>query len=58
MGTIAVDVDDGIERKFRKIASITYHKKKGYLGRSITEAMKYWIYVNVAEAEPQTRVGD
>ena len=45
MGTITVNVDDDIERKFRKVADITYHKKKGYLGRSITEAMKYWIYV-------------
>ncbi len=44
MGTITVNVDDDVERRFRKVADITYHKKKGYLGRAITEAMTYWIY--------------
>ncbi len=44
MGTITVNVDDDVERRFREVAGITYHKKKGYLGRAITEAMKYWIY--------------
>ena len=44
MGTITINVDDDVERRFRNVAGRTYHKKKGYLGRAITEAMTYWIY--------------
>ena len=44
MGTITVNVDDDIEGRFREVAGMAYHKKKGYLGKAITEAMKYWIY--------------
>ncbi|OQX55379.1 MAG: hypothetical protein B5M53_04285 [Candidatus Cloacimonas sp. 4484_209] len=44
MGTITVNIDDNVEKKFRKVAGKIYHKKKGYLGRAITEAMKKWLY--------------
>jgi len=44
MGTITVSIDDEVERKFRKIAGKIYHKKKGYLGRTVTEAMRQWVY--------------
>ncbi len=44
MTTITVNVDDDVERGFRKVAGMAYHKKKGYLGKALTEAMKQWIY--------------
>ncbi|MBI2076644.1 MAG: hypothetical protein HYT72_05355 [Candidatus Aenigmarchaeota archaeon] len=43
MGTITVSVDDDVEKKFRKAASTKYGKRKGYLGKAITTAMKIWI---------------
>lgn len=44
MGTITVNVDDRVEQRFREVATATYHKRKGYLGRAITEAMQHWVY--------------
>lgn len=44
MTTITVNVDDDVERRFRKVAGMAYHEKKGYLGKALTEAMKHWIY--------------
>jgi len=43
MGTITVNVDDEIEKKFRKTASSKYGKRKGYLGEAVTEAMETWL---------------
>ena len=43
MGTITVNVKDGVEKEFRKVASITHGGEKGYLGKAITEAMQRWI---------------
>ena len=43
MGTITVNVNDDVEKKFRKAASTKYGTRKGYLGEAITEAMKTWI---------------
>lgn len=43
MGTITVNVDDDVERKFRKAASAKYGKRKGYLGEAITDAMQTWL---------------
>lgn len=40
--TITVNVREDIEKKFRKIASAIYGKRKGYLGKAITEAMLEW----------------
>ena len=40
--TITVNVREDVEKKFRKIASATYGKRKGYLGKAITEAMLEW----------------
>jgi len=31
-----------VEERFRKIAAATHGKKKGYLGRALTEAMEEW----------------
>ena len=40
--TITVSVAEDVEERFRRLASATYGKKKGYLGKAITEAMKEW----------------
>ncbi len=43
MGTITINVDDEIEKEFRKLAGEEYKGKKGFLGDAITEAMKNWV---------------
>jgi predicted transcriptional regulator len=40
MATITVNVDDDVYEVFRKIASEEKRGKKGFLGDTITEAMK------------------
>lgn len=39
---ITVSVEEDIEKRFRRLASATYGKRKGYLGKAITEAMREW----------------
>jgi predicted transcriptional regulator len=39
---ITVSVDLNVEKKFRKLAKALHGKKKGYLGRALTEAMDRW----------------
>ena len=39
---ITVSVRADVEERFRKIAAATHGKKKGYLGRALTEAMEEW----------------
>ncbi|MEA1925559.1 MAG: hypothetical protein U9M95_06795 [Candidatus Altiarchaeota archaeon] len=43
MGTITINVDDKVEEKFRKEAGDKYNRRKGYLGKAVTEAMDKWI---------------
>lgn len=40
--TITVSVEEDVEKRFRKVASATYGKRKGYLGKALTEAMRAW----------------
>ncbi len=40
--TITVNVRADVEEKFRKIARATMGKKKGHLGKALTEAMEEW----------------
>lgn len=40
--TITINVNEEVEVKFRKVAKAKYGKKKGYLGRAVTEAIKEW----------------
>jgi predicted transcriptional regulator len=40
--TITVNVREDVEEKFRKLASAAYGRRKGYLGKAITEAMIEW----------------
>ena len=42
MGTITANVDDNTEQFFRTHVYATYGKKKGSIGRALTEAMKQW----------------
>lgn len=42
MGTITVNVDDEVEKKFRETVEEHTENKKGDLGKAITEAMKKW----------------
>lgn len=40
--TITISVQEDVENRFRKLAGMAYGKRKGYLGKAITEAMKEW----------------
>ncbi len=42
MGIITVSIDNQVERKLRLIASVLYSKRKGYLGKAITDALEEW----------------
>lgn len=43
MGTITINVNDDIEKRFRLVARKVYPEKKGYLGKAVTSAMQKWI---------------
>lgn len=40
--TITVNVEETVARDFRKVASRKYGKRKGYLGKALTQAMQEW----------------
>jgi len=40
--TITVNVEEDVEKRFRRVAASTHGKNKGYLGRALTEAMETW----------------
>ena len=40
---ITVNVDEKTEEAFRKAAKMRYGRKKGYLGKAVTEAMETWV---------------
>lgn len=43
MGTITINIDDEIEKRFRTLLRKTYPDKKGVLGNAVTEALAKWI---------------
>lgn len=43
MSTITVNVDDSVERKFRRQVREHLGTGKGTLGRAITEALSMWV---------------
>ena len=43
MGTITINIDNDVEKRFRSLAEKIYSKKKGYLGNAVTSAMQKWI---------------
>ena len=51
--TITVNVEDDVESEFRRTASRKYGKKKGYLGKAITQAMKEWSRKSSNDLESQ-----
>lgn len=53
--TITINVAEEVESEFRKEASRKYGKRKGYLGRAITEAMKEWTKKRNEDLENQVR---
>jgi predicted transcriptional regulator len=40
--TITVNVNAEVERKFRRTAKAVHGKKKGFLGKALTDAMERW----------------
>ena len=42
VGTITINVSDNVEQSFRKKAYQLYGKKKGTLGKAVTEAIQEW----------------
>ena len=42
MGTITANVEDDVERYFRRRVQEQYGQKKGALGKALTEAMEGW----------------
>ncbi len=40
--TITVSINAEVEQKFRRTAKAVHGKKKGYLGKALTEAMEKW----------------
>ena len=49
--TITVNVEEEVESEFRKQASRRYGKRKGYLGKALTEAMSEWAKKRNADVE-------
>ena len=51
--TMTVNVDEDVASEFRRQASLKYGKKKGYLGKAVTEAMKEWSKMRNESSERQ-----
>lgn len=47
--TMTVNVEKEVAAEFRRQAGMQYGKKKGYLGKALTEAMKEWASKKEAE---------
>jgi len=51
MGTITININDDVENNFRKKVYRLYGKRKGVLGKALTEAILEWgrkkEYLNV-----------
>ena len=52
--TITVNLNEEVENEFRKKAALKYGKRKGYLGKAITEAMDQWIRSLDSDVEAQS----
>ncbi len=40
--TITINVDESVARRFRKAAGMKYGRRKGYLGKAVTNALETW----------------
>ena len=41
--TITVSVEEDVERRFRKVAGMRYGRRKGYIGKAVSNAMRVWL---------------
>ena len=48
MGTLTVNVDAGTEDRFREQVARVYGRRKGALGKALTEAMESWVAQNTS----------
>jgi len=46
MGQVNLQIDDELEKEFRRIAVEKFEAKKGFLKKAIEEAIKDWINKN------------
>jgi hypothetical protein len=46
MGKINLEIDDKLEREFRKVAVEKFEARKGFLKKAIEEAIQDWIRKN------------
>lgn len=53
--TITINVEEEVENEFRKEAGRKYGKKKGYLGKAVTEALMEWTNKRNADIENEVR---
>ena len=40
--TLTINIREDVEKKLRQIAAIRYGKRKGYLGKTISDAVEEW----------------
>ena len=52
--TITVNINEKIENEFREKAALKYGKRKGYLGKAMTEAMDQWMRNLDSDIEAQS----
>ncbi|MEM0171507.1 MAG: hypothetical protein QXU11_12210 [Thermoproteota archaeon] len=46
MGKINLEIDDELEREFRRIAVEKFEARKGFLKKAVEEAIRDWIREN------------
>ncbi|MDI6904814.1 MAG: hypothetical protein QMD13_04915 [Candidatus Bathyarchaeia archaeon] len=46
MGKINLDIDDNLEREFRRVAVEKFEARKGFLKKAIEEAIHDWVRKN------------
>jgi hypothetical protein len=51
MGKINLDIDDALEKEFRKAAVEKFEARKGFLKKAIEEAIYEWLRRNKGEAK-------
>ena len=52
--TITVNINEEVENEFREKAALKYGKRKGYLGKAMTEAMDQWMRSLDSDTETQS----
>ena len=52
--TITVNLSEEVENEFRKKAALKYGKRKGHLGKAMTEAIDQWMRTLDYDIETQS----